>query len=165
MRNELMNGIPMQEVGMNGITHKYSMMKIYYSVFFVTLFSSTAGSFALEARASEAMSLGNIPVVSMVEVLVQPEHHSDRVVTVTGILDIEDRASHIYLHQAAFDHFDTSNNITLMLSSDRRREFSQFHGRYVLVTGRIVFREHASPDIMMSQISRLEPLPSREPSR
>lgn len=157
-----MIGTPTQEVGMNGITHSFNKleMKNFYSIFFVTFFFFATGLF-LEARANEGVPMDNILSLSMVEILVQPERYSGRIVTVSGILDIEGRASHIYLNQSAFDHFDTANNITLILSSDRRREYSQFHGKYVLVTGTITYQKYTFPDTTISQISRLEPLPSR----
>ena len=87
------------------------------------------------AADSEQTSNDRIGLVSMVQLLANPEEYNEKAVEVIGFLRLEFEGNELYLHEDDYLHGITKNGLWIDLSPDLRDDAAKLNMHYVLVGG------------------------------
>jgi len=105
----------------------------------------------------------SVEVVPLIRVISRPEEFSGQTVTVSGILDSDGRGVYLYLTRDAFEYFDLSLSVKVLLQANQRTTAATLHGEYVVVTATLEYQDWSYPKkVLLKDVSRMEGRPRRE---
>src|SRR5690625_8005245 len=77
-----------------------------------------------------------VEVVPLIRVISRPEEFTGQTVTVSSILDSDGRGVYLYLTRDAFEYFDLTLSVKVLLQANQRTTAATLHGEYVVEIGR-----------------------------
>jgi hypothetical protein len=122
----------------------------------LSLFGIIAALLLLPSASSPHQTNSPPPLVSLVELIANPDKYDGKQVLITGFLRLEFEGDALYLHREDSEHVLTKNAIWVIATADMNKNRDRLDGTYVILEGTFNAKRHGHMGLYSGEIGNIK---------